>query len=284
MNGYRWLLASLVTLAAVGTAGAADPPRGGGPDISSAQAERYDGPKARLAVKDFEDKMASSGQYRAEYGRGLRDILTTALFQTNRYIILEREKLGGVVDELKHGTSDLFRKEATVPLGELEGAELLVAAAVTGFDPGTSGLGGNIGGLIPGRLGSVLGGIGIGVKKASIAMDLRVIDVRTGRVVAATAAQGEASAFAAGVGGAGGGLGGGLGGFAKTPMETAIREMVQKAVEFVVAKTPAIYYRHGAAVAATAPGATPPAAAPAGGGDGGPTRSAPTSTATWSRG
>jgi len=248
-----WLVAVVITLAAARVANAADPPTTGGPDIQSAQAEKYDGPKARLAVRDFEDKMSSSGQYRAEYGRGMRDMLTTALFQTSRYILLEREKLQGVVDELKAGTSDLFRKEATVPLGELEGAELLVTAAITGFDPGTSGLGGNIGGLIPGRLGGVLGGIGIGIKKASIAMDLRVIDVRTGRVVAATAAQAEASSFSAGVGGVGGGMGGSLGGFAKTPMESAIREMIQKTVDFVVSKTPATYYRYGGTAAATPP-------------------------------
>jgi len=109
------------------------------PGIAAVQAEAYDGPKARIAVKDFEDKMSSTGVYRAEYGRGMRDMLTTALFQTNRYIVLEREKLEGVIQELRSGTSDLHRQEATVPLGELEGAELLVTAAVTGFDPGTSG-------------------------------------------------------------------------------------------------------------------------------------------------
>lgn len=255
------LVALAVGLVTAGPAGAADPPKAGGPDIQSAQAEKYDGPKARIAVKDFEDKMSSSGHYRAEYGRGMRDMLTTALFQTNRYIVLEREKLGAVMDELKQGASDLFRKEATVPLGELEGAELLVTAAITGFDPGASGGGGNIGGRIPG-LGGVLGGIGIGFKKASIAMDLRVIDVRTGRVVAATNAQGEASTFAAGLGGIGGGMGGSLGGFSKTPMESAIRDMIQKTVDFVVTKTPPVYYRHGGTAAAPPPGGAAPAAAP----------------------
>ncbi len=261
------LVALALGLVTAGPAGAADPPKAGGPDIQGAQAEKYDGPKARIAVKDFEDKMSSSGHYRAEYGRGMRDMLTTALFQTNRYIVLEREKLGAVMEELKQGASDLFRKEATVPLGELEGAELLITAAITGFDPGASGGGGTIGGRIPG-LGGVLGGVGIGFKKASIAMDLRVIDVRTGRVVAATNAQGEASTFAAGLGGIGGGMGGSLGGFSKTPMESAIRDMIQKTVDFVVSKTPPVYYRHGGtaaappAVAGLTPGGAPAGAPP----------------------
>lgn len=243
---------ALAVLAAATAAGAADPPKDSGPGIQDVQAEAYNGPKARIAVKDFEDKMSSSGWYRTEYGRGMRDMLTTSLFQTNRYIILEREKLQGVVDELKQGTSDLFRKEATVPLGELEGAELLITAAITGFDPGTSGGGGALPGLVPGRLGGLLGGVGGGYKKATVAMDLRVIDVRTGRVVAATNTQGEATSF--GVTGSSG-MGGSLGGFAKTPMETAIRDMIKKSVDFVVGKTPAVYYRFGATAAAAPPAA-----------------------------
>ena len=252
------LLVLAVGLATTGAAGAADPPKAGAPDIQSVQAEKYDGPKARIAVKDFEDKMSSSGHYRAEYGGGMRDMLTTALFQTNRYIVLEREKLGAVVDEHKQGKSDLFRKEATVPPGELEGAELLITAAITGFDPGAGGGGGNVSGLIPGRVGGMLGGLGGGYKKAVIAMDLRVIDIRTGRVVAATNAQGEATTFAGSVG-LGGKMGGSLGGFAKTPMETAIREMIQKTVDFVVAKTPPVYYRDSRPTGAAAPAGAAPA-------------------------
>lgn len=224
---------------------AADPPSPAAPDIASATAEPYNGPKARIAVADFEDKMSSRGHYRSEYGRGLSDMLTTALFQTNRYIILEREKLAAVIGELKHGVSDLFRRDATTPIGELEGADLLVAAAVTGFDPGVSGgsgVGGTVGGLF-GAVGQVLGSIAGGFGKARVTMDLRVIDVRTGRVVAATTAEGSATTFSLGGGAAGGGLGGALGGFTKTPMETAIREMIGQAVAFVVSKTPAQYYR-----------------------------------------
>lgn len=243
------LVASAVLLMGAGGARADDPPKSGGPDISSAQATAYDGPKARIAVKDFEDKMSSSGVYRGEYGRGLSDMLTTALFQTNRYIVLEREKLAGVVSELKHGTSDLFRKEATVTIGELEGAELLVTAAITGFDPGTSGvganLGGTIGGLFGGAAGKVFGSVVGGISKARAAMDLRVIDVRTSRVVAATHSEGTATTFSGGVGAGSGSMGGGLTGFSKTPMESAIREMIGNAVAFVVSKTPETYYRYG---------------------------------------
>ena len=239
----------------------------GGQDMASAQMEAYNGPKARIAVADFEDKMSSSGQYRAEYGRGMSDMLTNALFQSNRYIVLEREKLEAVIAEQNLGASGRIKKETAAPIGEIEGAELLVTAAITGFDPGASGGSGSMAG-IPG--GDLLGAMTGSFKKARVAMDLRVVDTRTARVLAATSVESSATAFGAGGVGIGGEMSGGLGGFSKTPMETAIRKMITEAVRFIVAQTPAEFYRFsasgerigGAAVGAAAGGATALAAVP----------------------
>lgn len=211
----------------------------GGPDIATAQAERYDGPKARIAAADFEDKTVGR-YYRAEYGRGMRDMLVTALFQSNRYIVLEREKLKDVLAEQDLGVSGRVRSETAAAIGEIEGAELLVTAAITEFDPGTSGLGGGLGGLMGGTVGGVVGSF----KKAHVGMDIRIVDTRTSRIVAATSVEGSASSFGAGVGLFGGSMGGGLGGFSKTPMEVAIRKMIKAAVDFIVERTPQTYYHY----------------------------------------
>lgn len=216
----------------------------GGQDMASAQMEAYNGPKARIAVADFEDKMSSSGHYRAEYGRGMSDMLTNALFQSNRYIVLEREKLEAVIAEQNLGASGRVKKETAAAIGEIEGAELLVTAAITGFDPGAAGGGGGMAGVIPG--GNLLGAVAGSFKKAHVAMDLRVIDTRTARVLAATSVEGSATAFGAGGLGIGGAMSGGLGGFSKTPMETAIRKMITEAVKFIVAQTPQEFYRYSA--------------------------------------
>jgi len=213
----------------------------GGQDIASAQMEAYNGPKARIAVADFEDKMSSSGQYRAEYGRGMSDMLTNALFQSNRYIVLEREKLQAVMAEQNLGASGRVKKETAAPIGEIEGAELMVTAAVTGFDPGASGGGGSLGGY-PGA--NLLGAVTGAFQKAHVAMDLRVIDTRTSRVLAATSVEGSATSFSGGGMALGGAMGGGLGGFAKTPMETAIRKMIGVAVKFIADQTPQSYYHY----------------------------------------
>ena len=238
----------------------------GGQDIESARMEAYNGPKARIAVSDFEDKMSSSGYYNAEYGRGMSDMLTTALFETNRYIVLEREKIQSVLAEQNLGASGRVKRETAAAVGEIEGAELLVTAAITGFDPGASGGGGGLGGIIGGNLGAVVGAF----KKAHVAMDLRVVDTNTARVLLATSVEGSATAFGGGGLLAGGAMGGGLGGFQKTPMETAIRKMIQEAVKVIAARTPASYYHFSAsgapigvaASAAPAPPAAQEAVAP----------------------
>ena len=203
---------------------------GGGSSMDSARADAYDGPKARVVVSDFEDKMSSSGYYRADYGRGMKDMLATALFQSNRYILLERERMAAVEAERAR------RKPAT----KIEDADLVITAAITGFDPGVAGGTGGLGGVMGGMLGSVAGAF----KTARVTMDLRVIDVDTGRVIAATSVEGKSTGVGAGLGGVGGQLGGGLGGFAKGPMETAIRDMIRASVDFIAQRTPKNYYRH----------------------------------------
>jgi curli biogenesis system outer membrane secretion channel CsgG len=114
------LVSSILILVSPCVALAQVPP-GQGPSLGQAQAERYDGPKARIAVADFEDKMSSSGQYRAEYGRGMADMLATALFNTNRYIVLERQKLTYVLAEQDLGASGRIKRETAAPIGELDG-------------------------------------------------------------------------------------------------------------------------------------------------------------------
>lgn len=230
MKSIRTLLITCFAVAGLSACTSAGITSFGGGDMDSARAEAYDGPKARIAIADFEDKMSSSGHYRGEYGRGMSDMLATALFQTNRYVVLEREKLQAVEAERKRRGSKI----------KIEDADIMVTAAVTGFDPGTAGAKGNLGGA----LGGFLGGVTSSFEQAHVAIDLRVIDVDTGRVIVATSVEGKASGFGGGLSGIGGPLTGGLSGFAKGPMETAIRKVIQAAVNEVVKKTPKTYYRY----------------------------------------
>jgi curli biogenesis system outer membrane secretion channel CsgG len=216
----------------------------GSPTIDEAQAESYNGPKARIAVAQFKDK-TGKGWWTGEIGDGMADQLTTALFNTNRYIVLERQTLDTVLSEQDLGASGRVREDTAAAIGEIEGAELLVVGAVTEFEGAASGGGGGVGGWG----GKVLGSIAGGFKKAHMAIDLRIIDARTSRILAATSVEGEASDVNLGglLGGWGGSgaLAGGLGGWKNTPTEKALRICIKKAVDFIVTKTPQHYYHIG---------------------------------------
>ncbi len=218
----------------------------GGPSISEAQAERYDGPKARIAIGEFQDKTAKGGWSGGwlgmfgmgwpQIGDGMRDMLTTSLFNTNRYIVLEREQLEEVLKEQDLGDSGRVKKGTEAPIGEIYGAELLITAAVTEFEGSAKGAGGGTR-----ILGVTVGG---GVKKGHVAIDLRIIDTKTSQIVLATTVEGDSTSVALGGATRVGSLPVALGGFAKTPLEKAIRVCIEKAVEYIVSQTPTDYYRY----------------------------------------
>ncbi len=245
------------------------------PSIDQMQRESYNGPKARIAVARFTNK-AHGNWYTRQLGDGMADQLATALFSTNRYIVLERQALGDVMREQDLGASGRIRQGTAAPIGQIEGAELMIVGAVTEFQDNSSGsrgsVGGGLGGMLGGDFGSIVGSIGSGVSRAHMAIDVRVIDAKTSRIVAATSVEGEATDVSMGgmLGGryGGGALGGALSGWKNTPKEKALRMCIKKAVDFIVTKTPAVYMRHGAQQAASAApqsqmASMPPAVAPA---------------------
>lgn len=196
-----------------------------GDDIQSVRNESYNGPKARLAIIDFKNKTRNSG-YRAGFGQGMADMLTTSLVNTNRFIILERKELRAIEKERRK-----FGRKKT----KLEDADIMVTASVTEWDPGSSGMKASKG--FSGLLSSVTGSF----KKSHVAIDLRLIDVDTGRIISATSVSGKASSF--GGGAKSYGMRGGLSGYQKTPMEAAIRQLIQAASDYVGQRTPKKYYR-----------------------------------------
>lgn len=250
-----------------GCASTAEVTKGGGATIDQAQAEKYDGPKARIAIGAIVDKTGAGkgsltwqlgelrrrgGAYEAlspgDITSGIRDVLTTAFFQSNRYIVLEREAIGDVLVEQEFSVAGRVGEASRIPAGEIEGAELLVVGALTGFDPGISGLALPI--PIPLNKGRDVVMLDVEYRKAYVTMDVRVIDTATGRLVSTVAVEGTARKFGTGVSGLASTrhghvrLPGLLRGFVNTPVERAISEMVDAAVAHVVEKTPAVYYHH----------------------------------------
>ena len=205
----------------------------------------YSGPKARIAVADFDVKAA---QATFQIGSGLREMLITALVNSNRFSVVERQALSAVMQEQELSSSGATQAGSGGPQrGKIKTADLIVTAAVTEFEPQASGGRAGIGG--GGSVGSgILGGIlGAAFNKSHMAMDIRIVDVSTSEVLAATRVQGQASdvggAIMSGFFGSFG-LGGGLSMYSNTPMEKAIRVCIIEAVRYIAQVIPATYYKY----------------------------------------
>ncbi len=185
-----------------------------GPTVREAQFEPTVGPKPRIAVKPFERKTARGG---GGIGSGLSTMLADSLFNTNRFIVLERERLDEVMAEQDLADSGRFRSETVAPKGELEGAEFIIKGTITEFEPECSG-------------GSLLL---IGAKQACVAITLRIIDVRSGRIVNSTTVEGTSGSAGVGLVFTRSMLPIGLGAWSKTPMEQALRQCIEKAVNHI---------------------------------------------------
>ena len=137
----KWIALSVVVVAVLGLVSGASAqiikPKATvtspeGKSIEEAQQEAYDGPKARVAVSRFTDK-TGKGWWTGQIGDGMADMLATALFHSNRFIVLERQTLGDVLKEQDLGAAGRIKKGTEAPVGEIEGAELLITGAVTEF-------------------------------------------------------------------------------------------------------------------------------------------------------
>jgi len=222
----------------------------------------YHGPKAKVAVANFEWKVGDSSTTKIGFGgqtitvshseyegyaTALRDMLTTALVQTKRYRVLERVNLDALKQEMALSNQG-YTDKSGIKKGGIKGADLLIMGAVTGWEPATSGGGGGLGGGYLGKATALFGAIKGSFKKSSMAMDIRIVDTHTSEVLAATRVEGVAKdvnlgGFLGAFGGRGG-MSGGLSGFAKTPMEKAIRTCMYKAVKFIVENTPQSYMKY----------------------------------------
>ncbi len=206
------------------------------------QAAAYSGPKARITVARIKCKAARCA---GAIGDGLRDMLISGLFKTNRFVVLGgREELKELKEEMDLAQSGYVKEEGAPEVGGWESADIIILGSVTAFEPRAGGVGVGAGGLLPG----VLAGMRFGKNDAYISMDLRIIDIRTRRIINTTTVDGKASSFRVGGIGAGWGgvgiLGAGLSVYRNTPMEKAVRVMLDKAVDFISSQIPDSYYRY----------------------------------------
>ncbi len=208
---------------------------GFGPELGEAQTAppAADGfsLKKRVAVLRVDAGGVSAQYGGADAGNALAAQLTTALFNTGQFIVVERAELASVLREQELGDKNIASADAATKVGGLLGAQLLVRAAVTEFDLKNSGSGVRIG------IGNanLLGGLGVASNVGVVAFDVRLIDAATGAIVQSQRVESriEAKGMSADIGSRGAVIGGDT--FEKTPLGQATREAIEKAVAFIVA-------------------------------------------------
>ncbi|MDR3418307.1 MAG: CsgG/HfaB family protein [Nevskia sp.] len=263
----RALAAFGLALLLAACAGGATVTRGGGQTIAQAQAESANGPKYRVAVGGILDKtdpsseqsiakqiaLLNAGKPKDQQltpnalTQGIRDMLVTELFNSGQFIVLERDALNEAMLEQEFSASARAGDATRIPPGQLEGAELLVVGAVTAFDAGAGSSGFAIPIPVPlgtdYRNGAAL--FNLSFKRGYVAMDLRIIDVASGRIVASTAVEGKNTKYGVNLQGlAGGNFGyiplpkGLVGYFQNTPVQEALQKMVAAAIGTIAAQQP----------------------------------------------
>jgi curli biogenesis system outer membrane secretion channel CsgG len=181
-------------------------------------------PRPLVAVARFD---SGAKNMPPEIGPGLTDMLVTAMTETGCYRMIDSTVLAGLANDHDQQAPDLARRA---------GAELLVVGRVTAFEPDASGAG--IGTTEGGRLSELLHSVGgLQVASSRISLALRLVDARTGEVVAASTLTGSAQDLGGSVQENEFGLS--LAAYAKTPMGEAMQSAIEQAVTFLLARTPA---------------------------------------------
>lgn len=180
--------------------------------------------KPTIAVSEFKNE-TSAGWWYSNVGHDLAGMLTNELASTEKFRIVERQKLGAVMDEQDLAQSGRIEKKSGAKTGKLKGAQYLVVATVSAYEEKTSGTGG----------GLSFHGISVGGKKdeAYMAVDLRVIDTTTGEVEFTRTVEARSTSSGMNVGVYRGGWGGNLGKYENTPTGKAIRGCIVEITDYL---------------------------------------------------
>ena len=152
-------------------------------------AYNYSGKKIVVVVMDFETKVPGQGW---QVGHGASDMLITALVKSKKYDVYERDKLNAIMREQKLQMSGAVDMSTAVQMGKLVGAKYIITGAVTEYGMARSGAHGG-------------GWFDVGKKSYRATVDVRAVNVQTGRIAFADTGSGELKSTAVSVLGFGGG-------------------------------------------------------------------------------
>lgn len=156
--------------------------------LFSMAANGWCGGKKIICVLDLEDKSNHSHTWR-NVGTGIADMMVTALGETKKYTLIERDKLEKVLEEQKLGASGAVTAQTAAKIGRLLGAQYMITGSVTEFGVKESKMG--VGGLE--KMLPFGGGAKVSRTTARVGIDVRAIDTTSAQITAAAKGEGSKS-------------------------------------------------------------------------------------------
>ncbi len=236
-NRARW---AIIVLGLVGLIASCFFP--GQASAQQAAAKDWTGPKMRIVVMNLSGSALKMQTVTAPtfssttialpppagFALGLTEMLTTALVNTGKFVVLERATVEQIKAEQDLGEAGRVHKETAAASGKITGAQMQITGDITEFSYQQSTVGGNL---------KIIKGLKAKSERvtAMVALDIRLIDAVTSEVVFSKRYKGTASMtgvsaefvkedkeFAAS-------------GSVNTPLGHASREAIEEAVETIVA-------------------------------------------------
>jgi curli biogenesis system outer membrane secretion channel CsgG len=184
--------------------------------LPSIMAER----QIKIAVLPFDDGSIQErwwGGY--NLGKGVSDELITALLETKRFRLIEREQVTKILDEQKFGATGLTDVKSAAEIGKILGVQFLVMGRVTEFTNNTQN-------TAFGTNNQNAFGLAISVATARAVIDARLVDTSSAEIIASVTGEGEKKNTSLGLATNNGAIAFGSSQFQQTNLGKALRDAV----------------------------------------------------------
>lgn len=187
------------------------------------QLPEYKGLKHAIGCMDFKNEAGWRGKW--EIGNNLSIMLESALMDTGRFVLVERDKIKAIIKEQDLVTSGRAAKAKDVArTGLIRPAKYIATGAVTTVTEGASGGGAGI------NIGPI--SFGGGGSKAAVTIIAKLVDTTTSEIVAKKRIIGRAGRKSLRVGLHTGIVNTHVSGFKKTPLGDAAQDCINRAAVF----------------------------------------------------
>jgi curli biogenesis system outer membrane secretion channel CsgG len=140
------------------------------------------GPRPSVAVLNFSTQGLTSDWYGSfQPGVALSDLLTDRMVNDGHFNVVDRTHLSSTLGEHQLSASGEVDPSTAVTAGRMIGARYLVTGNILQLDQ-TGASGANVGSYLPGPYGAAAGGVS--THRVTIKVAVRVIDAKTGQIVA----------------------------------------------------------------------------------------------------